>query len=478
MKDATYWADQLKQKQISFSELVALFKAQYQQKNPALNAITQWDEAIALETYQKLANPNETLFGGLPVALKDLGQDKAGFLAQAGSRLLEGYRASQTDNFVKQVQNCGLIPLAKTNVPEFGFKNVTDADLHGLTKNPWDQTKTPGGSSGGAAAAVASGMFPLAMASDGGGSIRIPASYCSLLGLKPTRGTMPVGPNGLRGWQGASINFALGVSVRDITKLFYGMRMQTNPAAPYQPPYLEWQHQADNWLQNKPLKIAVCTASPVDTPVSDDAILAVKQATKFLEEQGHQVEEITYPVDGKALIAGYYAMNGAETAAMLANFDEKVLFEKVEALTWAIYNYGKHIIACEYTQILQQWDQAAQIMENLFEKYDLFLSPTTAVSAPTLNSSKPQSQDLTEMNKEQLATLVDEMFAKSLSQTPYTQLANLTGQPAISLPTYLSEANLPLGIQFMAAKGREDLLFSVAALFERAGQFKLPTFYL
>ena len=206
--------------------------------------------------------------------------------------------------------------------------------------------------------------------------------------------------------------------------------------------------------------------------------MAVKQATKFLQEQGHQVEEITYPVDGKALIAGYYAMNGAETAAMLASFDEEVLFEKVEALTWAIYNYGKHITACEYTQILQQWDQAAQIMEELFTSYDLFLSPTTAVSAPDLVATNSQSQDLAGMNKEQLASLVDEMFAKSLSQTPYTQLANLTGQPALSLPTYLSEANLPLGVQFMAAKGREDLLFSVAVLFERAGQFKLPTFYL
>lgn len=478
MKDATYWANQLKTNQISFTELVDSWGKIYQEKNAVLNAITQWRPDIATTSYAKIKAPKATLFGGLPIALKDLGQDKASFLAQSGSRLFNGYQATKTDNFVAQVQRCGLVPLAKTNVPEFGFKNVTDSKLHGIAKNPFDVSKTPGGSSGGAAACVASGIFPLALASDGGGSIRIPASYCGLLGLKPTRGTMPVGPGGLRGWQGASINFALGISVRDIKTLFYGLRQGVNPAAPYQAPPCEWQHD-ENTKVTRPLKIAFCQDSPVNTPVSADAKAALKKAIDFLSAQGHQITEIAYPLDGEKLIRGYYAMNGAETTAMLANlgFSQAQLQENIEPLSWLIYNYGKHISAATYTQILQEWDQASAQMEELFTKYDLFLSPTTAVCAPDIEKRPLDTTNVTTAGEQELAEALYTAFYDSLAQTPYTQLANLTGQPAISLPVYASKSGLPLGVQAMAAKGREDLLFSVASLFEDAQQFILPPVY-
>ncbi|WP_262370019.1 amidase family protein, partial [Enterococcus faecium] len=160
----------------------------------------------------------------IPFPLKMLGQEKKGWLATSGSRLFETHRASHTSNYVRQAEAIGLVPFGQTNAPEFGFKNITDPVIYGPARNPWNLECTPGGSSGGAAAAVSSGIVPLAGASDGGGSIRIPASFCGLIGLKPSRGTMPVGPYAWRGWQGAAIDFGLTVSMRDTEALFYGMR--------------------------------------------------------------------------------------------------------------------------------------------------------------------------------------------------------------------------------------------------------------
>src|SRR5699024_1557676 len=196
-----------------------------------LNALVSFDKKAALDRYQQKKAWDERLFAGLPLPLKMLGQDKKGWQATSASRLLKENRAQTTTNFVRALEKNGLIAIGQSNSPEFGFKNVTDSLLYGNSCNPWNIAYFSGGSSGGAASAVASGMFPIAAASDGGGSIRIPASFSGLIGLKPTRGTMPLGPDGFRGWQGASIAFALTVSMRDTQALFYAMR-GTETAAP------------------------------------------------------------------------------------------------------------------------------------------------------------------------------------------------------------------------------------------------------
>ena len=479
MKDATYYAQELKSKNLSIDELLAQIVTTAEQ-NQKLNAfVGTFNVADAKREYEYTQNG---IFGGLPLPLKILGQDKAGWAATSASQIFKEAKANQTNNFVAALADNGLTPFGQTNAPEFGFKNITDPTLYGVTRNPWNLQYSPGGSSGGAAAAVAAGIFPLAAASDGGGSIRIPASFSGLIGLKPTRGTIPTGPTSWRDWQGAAINFALTVSMRDTKTLFYGMRGQ-HTAAPYQAPKIEWEKK----VEKRKLKIAYTTTSPVGSQVSDEAKQAVAKAVTFLQAAGHDVVEIAYPLDGIQLIRAYYKMNGAETAAMFAEIEQaigrKVTKEDMEPMTWAIYQSGLKTPAAKYVATLQAWDQAAFVMEELFKDYDLFLTPTTAYSAPKIEAelvSKEIFEKIAHaslLDEDELDALIYEMFENSLTLSPFTQLANLTGEPAISLPTHVTASGLPLGIQFMAAKGREDLLFQIGYIFEENEKFQLPQAY-
>lgn len=484
MKDGIYWAEKLRKKEISFPELLALFTDRAAKLDPEINGFVTMMDQAALRDYQNQTDLLSRPFAGLPIPLKMLGQEKAGWISSSGSKLLADHRSSKTSNFTKQLMASGLMPFAQTNSPEFGFKNITDSQLYGPAKSPWNLDHYSGGSSGGAASVVAAGIVPMAAGSDGGGSIRIPASFCGLIGLKPSRGTMPIGPNSWRGWQGAAIDFALTVSMRDTERLFYAMR-GVNSGAPYQVPAAEWRHQEA--ATKEPLKIAVVTNSPLNSPISADAQQAVTEACDFLSNQGHQVEPIVYPLDVRQLAESYYLMNGAETAAMMADLERmyrrRIVKDDVELMAWGLYQYGKVIPASRYIETLWQWDQAAIKMERLFSEYDLLLSPTTATTAPKLTDDLQSPEIRTRlanaegMSEAELQILIQEMFEKGLQLTPYTFLANLTGHPAISLPTHLAANQLPLGIQFVAARGREDLLLEVGKLMEAGGKFHLPSAY-
>ncbi|WP_439442913.1 amidase [Listeria aquatica] len=482
MKDATYWVQKWKKKELSLPEYYTELNRQVTQKNPDLNALVEWDFDALLKAAQNFTITEEAPFSGLAIPLKMLGQEKVGWKSTFSSRLFKENRSAQTSNFTNKLEQIGFIPAGQTNAPEFGFKNITDPVLYGPTRNPWNLDHSPGGSSGGAAAAVASGLFPIAGASDGGGSIRIPASFSGLIGLKPTRGAMPNGPGGFRGWQGASIDFALTVSMRDTEKLFYAMR-GNDKVAPYHPPREEWETHA----LPKRLKIAYSTISPVHSSVSNEAKQAVKQVCEELQAIGHELTEVTYPVDGEQLMASYYLMNGAETSSMFAGIEaqlqRKMKPSDMELMTWGIYQYGERLAAKSYVRALNLWDQAAFEMETLYKHYDLFLTPTTAFQAPRIDQElqsdaiRAQLQMAGQLNEGELADLIDAMFEKSLTLSPYTQLANLTGQPAISLPTHVTTEGLPLGVQFMASKGREDLLFFAGRILEEREQFRLPQAY-
>lgn len=482
LKDGIELARQLKSKQLSYEELMADIIKKVNEKNPALNALVTFEPEKILDEKRQFNEKSDHPLHGVPFPLKMLGQEKKGWLATFGSRLFQTQRASKNSNFVNQVESIGLMPLGQTNSPEFGFKNITDAQIYGPARNPWNTDYSPGGSSGGAAAVVASGILPLAGASDGGGSIRIPASFCGLIGLKPSRGTMPVGPQAWRGWQGAAIDFGLTVSMRDTKALFTGPR-GIHTGAPYQVAPAEWQTHE----KKKHLKIAVCTASPIGSVISEEAKQAVANAVLFLEQQGHEVIEINYPLDGRRLIQSYYQMNGAETAAMIQSIEDglgrQVRQTELEPISWTLLQYGNKVSASTYIRSLHVWDHAAITMEELFQEVDLFLSPTTAFSAPEVardlqsDAIREKIANIQEYNEKESLEVISEMFEESLQITPYTQLANLTGQPAISLPTHLTKDFLPLGIQFMAARGREDLLFQIGELFEEHGKFHLPPSY-
>lgn len=479
-KDATEMALAVRTGQVSAKELVAEAIERIEEENPAINAVVSKQYEQALQEAET-GNFQDKAFGGVPLLLKDLGQNEAGQLSTAGSRLFQNYRAGHTDKLVQAFKDMGFIILGRTNTPEFGFKNISDSSLHGPVKLPLDLSRNAGGSSGGAAATVASGMVPLAAASDGGGSIRIPASFNGLIGLKPSRGRIPVGPISYRGWQGASSNFALTKSVRDTKHLLY--HLQTYQVeAPL--PLALLSEQSLLAPQDKPLKIAYSLESPIGSSVSADAKQAVLSLLPQLEALGHQITELTGPVlDGVEVMQAYYLMNSVETAQMFdeieAGLGRPMTPDDMEVMTWAIYQSGQTVPAKLYSKVLQDWDRYSASMADFHQHYDLLLTPTVADVAPKLDQFT-HSQEMLDrlLHTQELAmaeqqSLIWEMFADSLAWTPFTQQANITGQPAINLPTYKTPQGLPIGVQFTAAKGREDLLLQLADQMEAAGLLNL-----
>lgn len=475
-KDATAMAQAVNQKQVSAKELVQETIDRIEKLNPTLNAVVSKQYEDALKEAEKedyLGKP----FAGVPFLLKDLGQNEKGQPSSAGSRLLAGRPAGHIDTYVQRLKDLGFIIVGRTNTPEFGFKNISDASLHGPVNLPLDPSRNAGGSSGGAAAALASGMVSIAAASDGGGSIRIPASFNGLIGLKTSRGRIPVH----RGWQGASVNFALTKSVRDTKRLLY--HLQTYQVeAPF--PLALLSEQSLFASGHKSLKIAYSLESPIGSPVSADAKQAVLSLLPQLEALGHQITELASPIlDGLEVMQAYYLMNSVETAQMFdeieAGLGRPMTADDMEVMTWAIYQSGQTVPAKLYSKVLQDWDRYSATMADFHQHYDLLLTPTVADVAPKhgqfdlsadLLDSLKQTQNY---SMEEQQDLIWQMFEDSLALTPFTQQANICGQPAISLPTYVRADGLPIGIQLTAAKGREDLLLQLADQMEAADLLNL-----
>ncbi|MGT2951232.1 amidase [Streptococcus cuniculi] len=476
-QDATAIAEAIRNREVSAEECVKATVDKIEKLNPDLNAVVSTQYEQALERARNLKIGVQP-FAGVPILLKDLGQEQKGELSIAGSRLFAHYRASKSDRYTQRMEELGFIVLGRTNTPEFGFKNISDSRLHGPVNLPIDMTRNAGGSSGGSAAAVSSGMVTLAGASDGGGSIRIPASFNGLIGLKTSRGRIPVGPSSYRGWQGASVHFALTKSVRDTKSLLYHLQAyQVEAPFPLQP--LSWDSLFES--RRSPLKIAFSLQSPIGTPVSAEAQEAVLNLLPALEELGHQVTELTaYPLDGIEAMRSYYVMNSVETAQMFTGIEQglgrKMTPADMELMTWAIYRSGLTIPAYRYSQVLQDWDQYSAKMAVFHENYDLLLTPTVASVAPKHGQfalEQELEEKLRHMDEYEMAEqqeLIWQMFEKSLSWTPFTQQANLTGQPSISLPVYQTAQGLPIGVQLTAAKGQEDILLSVAEELEKLGK--------
>ena len=484
MADALELARRVRDGEVTSEALVEAAFARIEATNDDLNAVVHTRREKALSEAQQLQDLGQP-FLGVPLLLKDLGQNLKGEPATLSARLFKDEIAGQTDNFVAALQDAGFIIIGQTNAPEFGFKNITDPVLYGKTRNAWDRDYYPGGSSGGAATSVAAGYVPLAAGNDGGGSIRIPASFSGLIGLKPTRGRVPVGPDGWRGWAGASINFALTHSIRDTAALLDWLQTY-QPEAPFSTPVNLQGFAAQLWDQQAHLRSANSTKSPVGTPVSKAAVQAVEDAVTFLQEQGYEVVEKSNPLDGVALMRSYYMMNGAETAAMFDSVNQalgrSVEPDDMERLTWLIYQAGLGVTGAQYSQAMSLWDQASAQMDDFLDTYDLYLTPTTAYPAPRLDNPlvdpdiDAQIDHVTRMKSSERLQLLWDYFEQALTLSPFTQQANLTGQPAISLPTFVTDSGLPIGIQFTARKGDELALLRIGRLFEQQHQLKLPTF--
>lgn len=488
--DATDMARLIKEKEVSPRELVNLSFQQLDKVNPSLNAITHTRKEKALAEADQIDIDSHP-FAGVPILLKDISQSLEGEPLTSGSKLMKDVISDHDSNLVKKIREAGFLATGHTTTPEFALKNITEAELHGPTRNPWNPDYSPGGSSGGSAAAIASGVVPMAGASDGGGSIRIPASFSGLFGLKPTRGKTPVGPGVGRQWQGASIDFVLSRSVRDSAAMLDLLQV-VQPAAAFQTPLFEGKYTEEMKRDfNKPLRIAYTTTSPVGTPVSEDAKVAVEKTVKWLEEQGHHVEEQENGVDGIQLMKNYFLMNSGEVSMVVSQMEQAmgrvITADDLEIETWLLNVAGRSVSAAEFSQSLGSWDTAAEQMAIFHETYDFYITPASAYTAPKigeLTHTKSEQESLREqiqsIDKTKQQELIYDMFLPSLTYTPFTQLANLTGQPGVSLPVHLSNEGLPLGVQVMATKGLEHQLLKLAHQIEESklwvGMNKNPYF--
>ncbi len=469
----------VKNKEVSPRELVELAIKEIERFNPAINAVVHKMYDEALRRAELL--PLEGDFAGVPMLLKDMYQEVKGEPMTFGSRLYEANRAAEDSFYVRQLRKAGLLFLGYTNVPEFALMAVTEPKHRGPTRNPWNTDVTPGGSSGGSAAAVAAGMAPLAGASDGGGSIRIPAAYCGLFGLKPTRGRTPVGPQASRHWQGASVTHVLTKTVRDSAAILDNLVMEEKGRAFLPPAFAGRYLDSLQAPLKKPLSIAYSVASPLGTEVEAECRDAVLETVRILEDMGHHVIEKSAPVNGKAIARSYIMMYfgevGAELLSVESMLGRKARAQDVEPTTWLLGVLGRSTSAAQFVLRLREWDKAAVQMEEFHEKYDLYVTPTTAMLPARIGELDLKSSEralIRAVDKFGVAKLlqkiglVDTLVQTSLKRTPFTQLANLTGQPAMSVPMHITNQGLPVGVQMMAARGKEDLLLRVAALLEQS----------
>ncbi|MDI6741415.1 MAG: amidase family protein [Smithella sp.] len=468
----------VRQKKISATELCEEAIKRIEKLNPVLNAVVTPMFEIGLEAAKRPLP--DAPFAGVPFLLKDLISAYAGVKLTFGCRAYKDYVPDYDSEMVKRLKKAGLITLGKTNTPEFGLMGITEPELHGPTRNPWNIERTCGGSSGGSAAAVASGMVPIASGGDGGGSIRIPSSYCGLFGLKPSRGRTPAGPSYGELWQGAALEHVLTRSVRDSAAILDAV-CGADAGAPYviQKPDLPYSEEVNR--EPGSLKIAFTVESPLGTGTDESCRQAVYKTARRLEDLGHKVEEAKPEIDFIKLANTYFTLYFGEIAADIRHA-ESVLKKKVgrkdfEITTWFFGKLGHCYSSAEFVQAIRQWDIAARIMGRFHQRYDLYLTPTVAFPPAKIGELLPKSYEKIAMevisflhlgSLAKASGMVNKIAIETLAKTPFTQLANFTGQPAINVPLQWDENGLPCGVQFIAPNGDEAVLFRLAAQLEKA----------
>ena len=455
--DATAQADLVRRGDISPKELVETSIARIEALNPRLDAVirTRFGEA---RSEAEGALPDGP-FRGVPILLKDLGCFVAGEVTAAGLGPLRNLPWPVTSYLARQFLAAGFVPLGRTNVPELGTTVTTEPMSFPPARNPWDLGRSTGGSSGGSAAAVASGMVAVAHASDGGGSIRIPASECGLVGLKPTRGRVSQGPLAGDGWAGGVIDGALTRTVRDAAGVLDVISARM-PGEPYYAPALPRPLREEVGAGPGRLRAGLLDRPSGELYTDDpDCREAVAVAGRLLESLGHHVE-VSAPAGmfepGFARNFNTIIAADTETAfqAFEAVLDGPIAEDDIEPRNAHYRRAGKELTAVAYLQARQWLGMWARRMAHWWADHDLLVTPTVAAPPPVLGwftAAGPRHEG------ERIAAFI-----------PYTAQFNMTGQPAVSLPLHRTADGLPVGVQLVAAYGREDLLVRVASQLEQA----------
>jgi Asp-tRNA(Asn)/Glu-tRNA(Gln) amidotransferase A subunit family amidase len=448
----------VKKRAASASELLETAIARCEQRNPALNAVVipMLEQARAAAKADVPKGP----FEGVPFLLKDLHLNVPGVRTTNGSSMFVDNVPANESELVARYRRAGLVVFGKSASPEFGLTCTTESRVFGQTKNPWNLEHTSGGSSGGASTAVAGGIVPLANASDGGGSIRIPASCCGLFGLKPTRGRTPLGPDAGEGWGGMSCVHAVSRSVRDSAALL-DATAGPDLGAPYaaQPPQRPWL--AEVGANPGRLRIAVNTESWNGAATHPDCVAAAEDAAKLCESLGHHVERARFAPSSieELRIAALTAISANVRWAIedrAKKLGREAKPDDVEPGTWAVAELSKGLRAVDYAGAVKVLHRTGRELARFLTSYDAILSPTMGTPPPKLGVLSLSAPDM----KEQVRVLME--------ATGYTQLANTSGAPAMSVPLFWNAAGLPIGVQFVGRHDDEATLFRLAAQLEQA----------
>jgi amidase len=459
--DATGQAELVRRGEVSPLELVDAAIIRIERLNPKLNAVIHKHFERARK--QAAGELPEGPFRGVPFLLKDLGgATLQGDPNNYGTRFLRdaNYRAPTTSYLVEKFLKGGLIIVGRTNAPELGAWTTTEPAAYGPTRNPWDLTRSSGGSSGGSAAAVASRMVPFAHANDGGGSIRIPASECGLVGLKPTRGRVSLGPDLGEVWEGMAIEFAVTRTIRDAATLL-DVVAGSMPGDPYAAPTSARPYREEVGAPCGQLHIGLLISLSTAT-VHPDCVTAAESAGRLLESLGHHVE-IAHPADFESseLTTGLLPIIATSQARSIELFSaaigRTIGAEDMDCDNWAVTELGRKVSGMEYlagAEVLNRY--ARKVAAWWAGGFDLLVSPTLPEPPPPIG-------ELVADPREPLKG-----FQRSGALTAFTLPFNVTGQPAISLPLHWTEHGLSIGVQLVAAFGREDQLLRVGAQLEQA----------
>lgn len=462
--DAIAQAELVRQGKIKPLELLDAAIARVEKLNPTLNAVITPLFAKARAQALSPTLPDGP-FRGVPFLLKDLGCHSAGDPYHEGMRFLRnlGWIAENDTYMAAKLRAAGFIFLGKTNTPELGSLPTTEPQAYGPTRNPWDTNRSTGGSSGGSAAAVAAGMVPVAHANDGGGSIRIPASECGLVGLKPSRGRVSWGPECGELWHGLAIEHVVSRSVRD-TAAILDVVAGPMPGDPYFAPPPARPFCEEVRADPGHLRVGLMTRAPGGTvAVHADCVTAATEAARLLESLGHRVEE-SHPValdDTQERLTHTWTLVTSWIAAELAQWSKTtgkpIGPNDVEPLNWTMAEIGRRRTAAQYIEAVAWLQTDTRRIARWWEEgFDLLLTPTLAEPPPLLGQFvSPPADPLAPARR-------------TAEVIPFTPPFNVTGQPAISLPLYWNADGLPIGVHLVAAYGREDLLIQVAAQLEQA----------
>lgn len=455
--DALGLAEQVKRGEVSAEALLEAAISRTEERDGDVGAIVirMFEEARKAVAAGVPAGP----FEGVPFLLKDLHLAWPGVRLSNGSKLFEDFVPDVESELVARYRKAGLVVFGKTHSPEYGLTTTSESQVFGQTRNPWNLERTAGGSSGGASAAVAAGIVPLANASDGGGSIRIPASCCGLFGMKPTRGRTPLGPLTGEGWAGMSAVHAVSRSVRDSAALL-DATAGPDLGAPYaaQPPARPFLDEVSRAPDS--LRIAIQTVAWNGIEPEADCLAALEDAAALCRDLGHEVEEAPFAVDQALLARATLTIISTNTRAMMEQRAEglgrPLREDDVEPGTWALAKLSQKHSATDYVNSLRTIHATGRALAGHLESYDVILSPTMAAPPHPLGLLSLSNPDRAAMG------------AALLRTTGYTQIANVTGHPAMSMPLFWSQAGLPIGIQFLGRMNEEGLLFQLAGQIEKA----------